>query len=490
MYWNPITRRFFLQSSGSLSLALPFLGSLAPKGFAQSAAEQRNLITFFKPNGCYPEDYFPHNPYADNSGLNVKALGGDMREFSLTGINGDISKVLGAEFNPLKSYLNIYRGLSTSQQNHNAFIPFATSSDTPSIDQVVARSSLYNKNGHGVTSIQATKDGYDKPSSYEFSNGQVRPVAATKDALVIFQRLFSGVATDGQNQQEAAQQAFQKIILEEKAVDQVLDDYKRLMANPRLSAADKQVVESYVAFIHDKQKTLAEQIAIGPDALMVDAGLIPQQPNAAVNENPLDLSETMVELMVAAIKTNIANTFNFQLATSVDETNFALPASGYNRGAFHGEISHSTGRRQDHLAVDRHLFGLVARAFKQLQSPISGDSGTTYADNTCIYVSGDMGAGSEPYMHQSFEAIALTLSGRNIPIKAGRCLAYSSNPNGEGYPHNQLLIGLMEAVGATDWRTAMTQGGLSVGDGFGAYGGTQRALGADAKNKPLPYIFT
>ncbi len=202
----------------------------------------------------------------------------------------------------------------------------------------------------------------------------------------------------------------------------------------------------------------------------------------------MSLTDSLIELMVAAIQTNVCNVFNFQLAATVDETVFELATTPYTKGSYHSEISHSTARQSDQTQIDRFLFGKVAQTFKMLSTPISSSAGQSYADNCLIYVSGDIGAGDVPSNHSSHNLIAMTLSGKNIPIKPGRCLAVASQPKGQGFPSNQLLISLMESIGASDWKTVLSGQGSDSTKGFGIYGGHQRSLTAAEKQAGLPFM--
>jgi len=482
MRWNSITRRHFLQGAGSLTLALPFLESIAPRGMAQAVADQKNLICFFKPHGSYIDDYFPYR-----TATGWKSLAGDIRELDLMSTQGSLSKVFAGEFDALKARTNIYIGLNPVLENHNGNIPFATSPDFPSIDQVVAKSSRYNKSGKGVIAVQGTHGYDDKPCSLVLNNGRVNAVKAVQDALVMFELLFSGANLPPQSPEEASAQ-FKRLVRERKALDRVLEDYKRLANSRQLSAADKNILDDYMDFVAQKQRQLAMIAEKGPDGL-VSGNAIPAKPDRSVNDNPITMTDTMIEMMVAAIKTNICNTFSFQLGVSVDETRFALPDTGYRQAAFHQEISHSVGLRNDHTIVDRHLFSKVARAFKALDVPMS--NGSNYADNTLMYVSADLGLMDDTSHHTSSNMVAVTLAGKNIPIRSGRCLSFANTPNPQnGYPHNQLLIGLMEAVGATDWKDVLKRDGLSnLGPGFGLYDRNRQLLISDQdKEKPLPYL--
>jgi hypothetical protein len=107
-----------------------------------------------------------------------------------------------------------------------------------------------------------------------------------------------------------------------------------------------------------------------------------------------------------------------------------------------------------------------------------------------MYVSGDIGAGEVPSNHTNHNSISFTFSGKNIPIKSGRAISYSKNPKTQGYPHNQLLIGLMEAMGVNDWKNIIQANGKSIGDGFGVYGGNQKPLSSFEKNSSLPNLFS
>ncbi len=482
MKWNPTTRRHFLQSSSAWVLALPFLESLAPRELkAQSQTAQKSLILFFKPNGSYPADYFPHDLYQPAPGLRVTDYGNERRSLDLASISGELSSVLGSEFDTLRSRLNIYLGLNPKNSNHNGAIPFATDASFPSIEQIVARSSLFNSNGGQALCVQGTR-GFNIPSSFALNGGQVRPVNAVNDALVMFQQLFSGKSPQGATQPDAA---FRRLIKDKKALDLVLEDYRRLQQSPVLSQADKRILNDYMDFMAAKQRLLAADIAKGPMASAAQS--FPNKPSEAVNADEISMTQSMLELMAAAIKTNVANSFQFQLAASVDETAFNLKTSGYQRGGFHADISHNESRRNDHLAVDRYLYGQVARFYKMLDTPMG--SGDTYADNALVLVSGDIGAGATPFLHTSQNAIALSLSGKNIPFVTGHALSYAADANRAGYPHNQLLIAAMEAVGAKDWKQVLARGGLNPASGFGVYGGNQISLSEADKERPLPLVF-
>ncbi len=483
MKFNPITRRFFLQGSG-LSLALPILESLGgSQAFAQSSGSQKSLILFFKPNGCYPEDYFSHNLYSPAPGLQVVDRGSQIRELALSSIQGSISPVLGPAFDAIRDRLNIYLGLNPKNSNHNGSIPFATDNSFPSIDQVAVRSSLFNKVGGQALALQGTK-GFNIPSSFAFGGGQIRPLNHVNDALVLFQQLFGG-NPQPKPQTSGPDARFLQMVKNRKALDIVLEDYRRMLASPVLSSSDKKILTDYMDFISAKQRILADTIAKGP--MQVQEVKVPARPSESVNGNEVSLTGSMLELMAAAIKTGVCNTFHFQLAASVDETNFPLNDPTYRKSAYHAEISHNESRRKDQEIVDRHLFQQVGRFYQLLNTPTP--DGSSYADDSLICVGGDIGAGASPFLHTSHNSIALTLSGRRIPISAGRAIAYAPDPAKQGFPSNQWLIGLLEAVGASDWRQVLERGGIPrPGKGFGVYGGNQIALDERQRELALPFM--
>jgi hypothetical protein len=484
MKWNPMSRRFFLQGLGSWALALPVLESLGgEEAFAQTAEEQKSLVLFFKPNGCYPEDYFPYDLYRPQAGLKVTDRGSQIRELDLSSLPGSISPVLGPAFDSVRSRLNIYLGLNPKNSNHNGAIPFATDANFPSIDQIVIRSPLYNKTGGQALALLGTK-GFNIPSSFGFGGGQIRPLNHVNDALVLFQQLFGGNPPVRQGGGDTDLR-FRKLVKDKKALDLVLEDYKRLQNSSVLSLGDKRILSDYMEFISAKQKMLSDLLAKGP--MPVAEVKFPSKPAESVNSQEVSLTNSMLELMAAAIKTGVNHTFHFQLAASVDETNFPLNEPGYQRSAYHAEISHNESRRKDQEIVDRYLFGQVAKFYKLLDVPMP--DGSSYADNALICVGGDIGAGAAPFLHTSHNAIALSLSGKKIPITTGRAISYASDPLKAGYPQNQFLISAMEAVGATDWKQILERGGIPrPGRGFGVYGGNQLALDEAQKDLPLPVL--
>jgi|GEM_PF-6340616 len=489
MRWNSITRRHFLQSASGLTLALPFLDSLCTPAQAQAAGEQKNLVLFFKPNGSYLDDYFPLNPYTAPASLGAKDLGSGFRELPLANITGSLSNILGSDYDAIRSAMNVYWGIGSSSHNHNPSIAFATGPNNPSIDQVAARSPAFNKGRKRVMVWRATQ-GYDNASSFELTGTGIQSAKLESDAVVAFSLLF-GNNMPGNTGTPADNTAYlRKLTSERRALDTVLEDYKRLQSSAVLSGSDKKILQNYMDFVAQKQAEISNLIRTGATPLA--PGTIPSKPNPSVNASPLTLVDTLIELLVAGIQTNTCNIFNFQLAATVDETVFDLPINGYTRGGFHSEISHSQNRKNDHTQIDRHLFSKVAKTYKLLNTAMGGAGSQTYADNTLIYVSGDIGTGEVPSNHMSHNMISMSLSGKNIPIRTGRCLAASSDFLKNAYPNNQVLIGMMEAVGVSDWKSVLRSNGFAK-PGFGIYedpaqvASLMRLSDAD-KEKPMPFL--
>jgi hypothetical protein len=109
-----------------------------------------------------------------------------------------------------------------------------------------------------------------------------------------------------------------------------------------------------------------------------------------------------------------------------------------------------------------------------------------------IYVGGDIGTGEVPNNHKSSNLISMSLSGKNIPIKTGRCLAASPDFLNRAYPNNQVLIGMMEAVGVKDWKSVLLSNGINS-PGFGDYrgsgaGGNLMPISDADKDKAMPFL--
>jgi hypothetical protein len=472
-------------------LALPFLDSLCTPAQAQAAVEQKNLVLFFKPHGSYLDDYFPLNPYTAAPNFGAKDLGSGFRELPFANITGPLSKILASDFDAIRSAINIYWGIGSSSENHNPSIAFATNARYPSIDQLAARSPIFNKGRKRVMVWRATQ-GFDNASSFELTGSGVQGVNPQSDAVLAFSLLFGNMMPTNTGSSAPTENTayLRKLTSERKALDAVLEDYKRLQNSSVLSAADKKILQNYMDFVAQKQAEISKMMGAGTTP--GGAVAIPNKPNPSVNASPLTLVDTLIELLVAAIQTNTCNIFNFQLAATVDETVFELPVNGYNRGGFHGEISHNPGRRNDHTQVDRHLFSKVAKAYKMLNTAMGGAGAQTYADNTLIYVGGDIGTGEVPNNHKSSNLISMSLSGKNIPIKTGRCLAASPDFLNRAYPNNQVLIGMMEAVGVKDWKSVLLSNGINS-PGFGDYrgsgaGGNLMPISDADKDKAMPFL--
>src|SRR5687767_13844838 len=100
---KPFSRRSFLIGAGGATLALPFLPSLLPRALASSLAPKKRFIAAFQPN-CPVWSEWYKLPAAD------ELVGTDIRKRSLSAISGNLSPILGPEFNSLKAKSLFLRG--------------------------------------------------------------------------------------------------------------------------------------------------------------------------------------------------------------------------------------------------------------------------------------------------------------------------------------------------------------------------------------------
>ena len=249
MKYDYINRRQFLRGAAGLSLAVPFLPSLAPaKAQVVSSVPPRLIYLFWGHGGVNSAsdngDFFPHR-----SRLNwtTRSLIGKInyRQPDLPrnlGSNQQISDVFGSGFNPYLGKMTFIEGMDILQYLGHCPYPFGGVADgvngdktsearTATVDQVIARSSrFYPASFAGKRSAHYEPLGRGhSPSAIVAPDNKMESIPSTRYPKNAFRDLFGNSTGDsgGGNSQYAS------------VVDKVMADYRNLKRSNRLSAFDR-----------------------------------------------------------------------------------------------------------------------------------------------------------------------------------------------------------------------------------------------------------
>jgi Protein of unknown function (DUF1552) len=498
---NHLSRRHLLQGAAGATLALPLLSSLLPRDArADAASAGKALIVLKSFSTQVIKEWYPRftgNGYvlkdsryggtskADGTtlltqdlvaGLPYKAA--RLRDFqTATGISG----ILGASLNPYLDKLNLIRGLDfLPSVNHNyggilGNYGSCTQStpcdadklpDVPTIDQVIAYSSKFYGTPPGLRSLQLSQGVED---SISFSNlgqagGPVSQLKARTNPRDAFNDVFGaykpGPAGQGRDRDKLL-------------IDRVIEDYKRLKASPRLSAADRQLLDQYLTLITELQARLAAKPSM--------ACTPPAMPQSLPNSSGTDASDIktkwslMLDLVTAAVMCGQTRVITIgvhkALGPGPDANNPALVGHFHSDDAggatWHG-LAHDFGNPN----ARRMLKGINAWIADEVFAKLCGKldvqtgAGGTYLDKSLIYWGNEMG-----FNHIGYSVPCLLAGSAGGFLKTGRYLdyidwegrAFFSQEDGnviKGIPHNQLLVTILQAMGLApaDYETGGQKG--------------------------------
>lgn len=482
------SRRVFLRGAAGATLALPFLGSLLPRGAsAQAAQAPKRFIVLksfstqlvkewypaFSGNGYQLHDAKYSDSKADGTTLLTQKLvsGANYTWAPLSDFetpNG-ISGILGPKLNPFLSKLTLIRGLDfLPAVNHNyggllgnfssctAATPCDADSlaDVPTIDQVMAYSPKVYASTPSLRSLHITQGVTDSMSYSDLGQvgGQVQQLKARTNPRDAFNDVFG---TNPPDSGGGMTNDRDKLL-----VDRVYADYVRLKNNPRLSGEDKQLVDKYVNLVAELQAKLTVKPTM--------SCTVPAEPASLANNSALDPKDIttkwdlFLDVVTAAVMCDRTRVITLgvhkALGPGPDSSDTTLVGHYHSEdasgGTWHGlahDFSNANSRRMlkgINAWIAAEVFGSL---LERLDVPEVGDS--TYLDNSLVYWGNELG-----FNHIAYSVPCLLAGSAGGFIKPGRYLdyidwsgrAYFSQEDGnviQGIPHNQFLVTALQAMG-------------------------------------------
>jgi hypothetical protein len=511
----PLSRRLVLRGASGAALALPTLTSLLPRTAQAQGGGARAFIVIksfstqlvkewypaFTGNGYMLKNSRYQGSKADGTTLLTQPLvnglpytQAPLRDFQTP--NG-ISGILGPALNPFLDKLTLIRGLDfLPMVNHNygallgnfssctPATPCTADSlaDVPTIDQVLAYSSKFYPMTPALRALHVSQ-GVTNAMSYSnfgMAGGAIQQLQARTNPRDAFNDAFGsfmpGPAGPGRDA---------------LLIDKVKQQYAQLKANPRLSAADRVLLDRYVTLVTELEARLSStrQLACTPPAM----------PGSLANNqgtDPTDIAtrwRLFLDVVAAAVMCGQTRLATIAVHKALgpgpnagDSTLFghyhSEDASG---GTWHG-LAHdwgNTNARRMLKGINQWIASeIVAGLCRRLDVPAG--NGRTFLDDSLIYWGNELG-----FNHIAYSVPCLLAGSAGGAIRAGRYLdyidwngrAYFSQEDGnviKGIPHNRFLVSVLQAFGLSpaDYER----------DGARGYGSTSTS-GKDGNLWPVDY---
>lgn len=474
---RPITRRRFLRGAGGLSLALPIMHSLSRRSLADPAAVDapKRFIAIFTANGQCAPHWYPTLPGPGTTiAPNIVAT-------PLSQIAGNLSTVLGPEFNTVRSKINLLRGLD--------IVPIHTRDHWPgkmlaaygdqlnphvTIDQIMARSVNVYQSEPRLRSLNLKAPGYAGCGTFlshatiscDQTGGVVSPVLPIEDPAAAFDIMFSRSSRSV------------------RIVDQLNAQYTALRKNRRLSNEDRQRLDAHLAFLADLERRVKT-----PPVAACDMASDKPQSTVVIEDFPTKIPNH-VDLIVSAIKCGITRVAALTMTEAAESRTYNfLP--GVSGEGFHSKSHEVTDDAYRQLAIINHWHAAqVADLLTKLDVVEDPVTGKTYLDNSIVYWGSELGVkpgfANADDGHMNNDMPVLLAGGAGGFFKTGQFIDYRKMGQRQiysqtcgagsdacyredrfpyvGHPLNDLLITLMMAMGLSpgEWE----QGGER---GFGDY---------------------
>lgn len=456
---HTIGRRQFLLGAGGVGLAIPTLWSLFGDRHARAggATTPRNFVTWRITNGYFGHHWFP----SATASAGLAVVEPNVREMMLSDIAGPVSPILDAGFDPFRDKAILMRHIDRLDfADHNAgngLLGWASNEGglggvdvaalPPSIDHIIAE-----RAGGGLVPINLGVHWAAQGPSCSFTTtGQgdlVMDPSLYPDQA--FAQLFVGLDVDDIT---AERLRVQRLTM----VDRTLEHYNAVRNNPRLSAADRSLLDQHIEHMHTIATQLANPIDCAPPTDPGDYQQVPEGVNAA--------AQAQVDIAIAALRCGLSHVVNFYLDPDVLMTGPLHGVEGGHHGASHdaspGSVDSILNAHKWHMG---YLFDFLAK----LDATVQPD-GSTLLDASLVLVhneignqsggSGGLDPGDLDLNHIGVDTQVMLVGSCGGALRTGMFLDYRTDFTRNrwsqhiGTAYNRLLVSCMLAMGCEpdDW---------------------------------------
>jgi len=493
MKFNRLSRRMFLQGSGSTLMAIPVLPSLLPREtWAQTVTVPKRFISVLTAyEAGHTSAWVPSlgtsvtNLSQPNRSLTVPAGHQPVRHQPLAEFTAGgraLAPLYGTALNPYVSNINILRGLDEAIGGHgnggslgarttHIGWPSTNVPLVPTLDAVLANNRNINPNGRYV--FAGWHGGGDQINEGFSFNLSGRPSTVISSATELYNVLFNNgtypeQSGGGQVPQPTAHPR-------RDLLSRVLEDYNRLLNSRNISAVDRTALTNAMDKMSDVHRSLAGIVQV-PGGTCSHRGITRPGGNLAYALSDANLAKAMVDMVVASIMcdSNRIFTLGFEMAYE--------RYSGYTGGSdvigssvdFHNTVSHEPHAMRGGMSnwqwVVNHQKYAISRMFAPIVAALSGaidpSNGMSYLHNSLVLCSFEANLGhgwaSKPAIlaGRAGGAISsgnyLDYSDRTRGVLSNNDGGYSTDPtspqftnNYAGTHYNRLLVTILRAMGMT-----------------------------------------
>jgi Protein of unknown function (DUF1552) len=420
-------RRALLRGAAGAAVALPWLESLAPRRARASNQPPLRFVVMFSPNGTLNDQWMltggetafvlspilsPLEPHRADivivQGLDQQGGGGDGHQ---NGIGGMLT---GTSLNA-----GPFAGVGA---------PPAGWASGPSVDQRIAQAIA------GATKLRSLELGVQVGAADNWGRMSYRaanqPLPPLDDPASVYDTVFTDLHTDPTVL--ARRRSRQQSIL-----DTVGAEYTRLSG--RLGATDRQRLDAHLAAVRELETRLTTDLVV-TNAACKDPQVAPVDKDA--NDSFPAVGALQTDLLVMALACDITRVASLQWSRSVSQTRFTW--AGISEG--HHDLSHKSDDDAPSVAKLQTINTWYAQQLASLMTKLAAvpdGNGTTLLDNTLILWCNELARGNT---HSRHDAPYVLAGGAGGALRTGRYLSYE----GQGLPHNNLLVSLLNAMGLPD----------------------------------------
>lgn len=450
-----LSRRLLLRGTAGLTLALPWLESLAPKqARAQGVPTPRRLLVWTQPNGTVMDRWAPKT-------------GVDERDFELSEILSPLERH--------RADMVVVQNLSQRSISGHQYVSSLTGYDY--VD-------LYQSKGISVDQLVAQRQAGSAPiASLELGVGQAqdragavswsgpgKAVMGEASPFKVYARLLGGGPVNPADQAQAA------LLLQQRRsiIDTVTDPLSAL--TKRLGVADRAIVDNYLESMRGVERELSV-LGSRLDACQIEAiGRDPSEPGQVpwwqLDDNVPSALALQRKLAVTALACDLTRVVTLTLAgSSGGERRFSY-IDGVSATLDWHAISHEVekGNDQELTLIEKWHAEQLALLIDELKA-VTEPNGESLLANTLVLSNNEYGSnGVVSYLPPdptSGERNNLTHAAKLMPyllfgqcggaIETGRNLVLPFRDNepstlaqAEGLSHTRLLVSVLNALGYDD----------------------------------------
>jgi hypothetical protein len=419
-----LSRRHFL-GGAAVTLALPFLPSIAPKGARAQSEAPKRMLAWYVPCGIHMADWTPAATGTDFAFPSILQ--------PLEPVKQDIIVVTGLFNRPARP-----DGPGDHASGTGAFItaahPFKTAGEDIrngiSVDQVAANElgmatrfpslQLGINGGGGAGDCDS---GYSCAYAHNISWADAdTPISKLTNPQVVFDRLFAGFDMMASAEAQERRRVYQTSVL-----DYVLEEANQL--ERKLGAVDKMKLAEYMSAVREIEMRINGFMG----------------PMCAPPDRPLDGFEVqehidmMSDLQVVAMQCDLTRIITFMMANAGDGRDYGF--IGADGG--HHDLSHHGGDTTKHARlsiIDRWEIERFAYFLGKAKAVTEAD-GTTLLDNCTIFFSSEISDGDR----HNHNDMPILLAGKGGgAFRTGQHIRYDGEPTVAN-----LFITMLAAMGVS-----------------------------------------